>query len=61
MQIISRGLGDKIDLLAMINQKKNDLIELGILNGFTTEKVVKVSQELDVLIVTYQKSYLRSI
>lgn len=44
----------------MINKKREKLIDFGIsLNNLTDSRLIKMSQELDVMIVEYQRVLLR--
>ncbi|MFX3623011.1 MAG: aspartyl-phosphate phosphatase Spo0E family protein [Ectobacillus sp.] len=42
-------------LLLDINLKKEEMIELGLKMGFQSAETIKISQELDVLILQYQR------
>lgn len=44
------------DIETIIESKRKELIETGLKHGFSSSKTLIASQQLDVLIVQYQKS-----
>jgi len=43
------------ELKQEIDSKRKLMIEAGAIHGFTAEQTVKISQELDELLICYQK------
>lgn len=48
----------KQDLLTVIEKKREELIEIAIVNGLSSSLAVRYSQELDKLINMYNRIYL---
>jgi stage 0 sporulation regulatory protein len=48
----------KAKLLETINNKRNEMIDTAIRKGYTSDDVVKCSQELDMLLNKYQQIIL---
>jgi stage 0 sporulation regulatory protein len=49
----------KKELLANIDSKRKEMIEFAKIVGFTSEKTVKCSQELDMFLNEYQLIFLK--
>lgn len=57
---INKSTDEQRDLY-MINKKREKLIDFGIsLNNLTDSRLIKMSQELDVMIVEYQRVLLKN-
>lgn len=48
---------EKEYLLKTINQKREEMVKIGELFGLTSERTLESSQELDELIIKYQKMH----
>lgn len=48
-------------LLVEIQNKREKMIESAILNGFTNDDTIRCSQELDKLIIEYQRSVQKDL
>lgn len=49
------------DLNALIKQKRQEMIDLGMKSGFTHQATVKCSQELDQLLNFYRQHELNNV
>lgn len=49
------------DLAGKIQQKRKQMIELGMKNGFTAKETIKCSQELDEFLNEYTRIYQKKL
>lgn len=51
----------KQDLIALIEQKRAELIQVAITNGLTSSIAIRHSQELDHLLNEYDRMYIKKV
>lgn len=51
----------KQDLVALIEKKRAELIQVAITNGLTSSVAIRYSQELDTLLNEYNRIYIKKI
>jgi hypothetical protein len=49
----------KQDLIALIEKKRSELIQVAVTNGFTSSIAIRYSQELDHLLNEYNRKYIK--
>ncbi|MDQ1146615.1 hypothetical protein QE429_003442 [Bacillus sp. SORGH_AS 510] len=51
----------KQELIALIEKKRAELIQVAITNGLTSSAAIRYSQELDHLLNEYNKVYIKKV
>ncbi|MDN3014641.1 aspartyl-phosphate phosphatase Spo0E family protein [Paenibacillus sp. BSR1-1] len=51
----------KQDLVALIEKKRAELIQVAITNGLTSSVAIRYSQELDNLLNEYNRMYIKKV
>ncbi|ETI67251.1 aspartyl-phosphate phosphatase Spo0E family protein [Neobacillus vireti] len=51
----------KQDLVALIEQKRAELVQVAITNGLTSSVAIRYSQELDHLLNEYNRKYIKKV
>ncbi len=51
----------KQDLIALIEKKRAELIQVAVTNGLTSSIAIRYSQELDYLLNEYNRRYIKKV